>query len=40
MSHDRCNSSYDVVIIIRVKDYVLHDDKLNQNKGACTAGTR
>ena len=36
-----------VVIIIRVKDYVLHDEKLNRNKGASTsksststAGTR
>ena len=40
MSHDCSNSSYDVVIIIRVEDYALHDEKLNHNKGASTTGTR
>ena len=40
MSLDCCNSSNDVVTIIWVEDYVLHDEKLNPNKGASTAGTR
>ena len=40
ISHDCCNSSNDVVIIYRVNDYVLHDEKLNQNNRASTAGTR